>query len=145
MTKKPRQKQHPAVGKRPLSRDDLTSSSQRNPVWKIGLFDAHGPWGRNTIALAVLWDEIFEKLKNYESMTWADIVGDKKRNHSVPVANLIKQARDRLEEIRIEVDELFRFRLTGKMRVWGVRVGEVFHILWWDPDHVICPSELRHT
>ena len=88
---------------------------------------------------------MFPKLKNYESMTWGSIAQNQHHNHSVEVSKLDKRARKRLEELGVEVDELFRFRLNGTQRVWGIRDREVFYILWWDPNHEICPSSKKNT
>jgi hypothetical protein len=116
------------------------------PAWRLDLFDAEGPWGRGGIELQHIWDDIFPKLKNYESMRWGEILKDQRRNHSVRKTALIKEAQERLIKLRLDdIDELFRFRLTGEQRVWGIRDGFVFSILWWDPFHAICPSTLRNT
>jgi hypothetical protein len=113
-----------------------------SPIWSIATFDLEGPWGRRGLKEAHLWDHIFPKLRDYESMSWNEIYRNKQRDHSVEVEGIIKRARDRLVVLRLDdLDELFRFRLTGKMRVWGIRDGRVFKILWWDPEHEIWPSE----
>lgn len=57
---------------------------------------------------------------------------------------MISEAQTRLEELKLDdEEELFRFRLDGTARVWGIREGRVFKILWWDPEHEICPSNKR--
>lgn len=80
-------------------------------------------------------------------MTWNDIiVVAKKRNHTVPVSRVCKEARDHLSALNLsEIDEVVSLHLTGTERVWGYRQGAVLHVLWWDPDHQICPSLLKHT
>ncbi len=93
-----------------------------------------------------LWDDLFQKLRWYETMTWGEILKDKKHNHSVPLDHLAKAAQDRLKAMRLDdIDEVFRLRLTGKQRVWGIRDRNVLNLLWWDPEHEICPSTLRNT
>ncbi len=77
-------------------------------------------------------------------MTWNDILRDRKRNHSVQKTELISEARKRLLKINQEdLDDLFRFRFSGKQRLWGIRQQQSFKLLWWDPDHEICPSAKR--
>lgn len=39
------------------------------PVWKVGLFDAEGPWGRALLDEKAIWDQIWPKLKDYEALT----------------------------------------------------------------------------
>ncbi len=54
---------------------------------------------------------------------------------------MISKAQSRLLHLKLDdEEELFRFRLDGESRVWGIREGRVFRILWWDPGHEICPS-----
>jgi hypothetical protein len=36
-------------------------------------------------------------------------------------------------------------RLGGLPRLYGFRDGNVFHVVWWDPEHEIWPSEKKHT
>ena len=136
-----------SVDRSPRFAADPSDTNRLTPVLSIAIFDVDGPWGRDQIEQSgALWSDVFPKLKNYESMTWGDILRDKHRNHAVPVDQLIKSARERLLGIKQnDVDELFRFRLSGEMRVWGIRDGRVFKILWWDPNHEICPSVLKHT
>lgn len=122
--------------------EDPDDNNKKTPVWGIAVFDHEGPWGRELCDKdAAIWEEILPKLKSYESMTWGEIYKNKDYNHSVSVSNLIKKARDRLVTLNLDDQEqLFRFRLKGKSRVWGIRQGRVFLLLWWDPEHEICPS-----
>ena len=130
----------PQVGREPINNNSET------PVWSIRLFDLNGPWGRTQIRPEHLWDSIFVKLKDYESMTWGSILQDKHDNHSVGTADLSKDARQRLEFLKLDDrDHLFRLRLNGTQRVWGIRDGRVMMLLWWDPDHAVCPSKLKNT
>lgn len=90
--------------------------------------------------------EIGEKLKSYESRRWSEFTQSKKRDHSVPVHRLITDARKRLVELRQDdLDELWRFRFGAKQRLWGIRRGSRFLVLWWDPEHMVCPSQKKHT
>ena len=76
-------------------------------------------------------------------MTWADV---KKRDHPIERNKIITEAQQRLEELqRDDVDELWRLRFTGQQRLWGIRNQRVFRILWWDPEHKICPTTKKHT
>jgi hypothetical protein len=88
-----------------------------------------------------------EKLASFESMTWSEIlVKAKKQNHAVAISLICKEARKRLEETCMaDVDELTSLHLAGKQRVWGILREGVLSLLWWDPEHIICPSLLKHT
>ena len=80
-------------------------------------------------------------------MTWREILLDaKKQNHNVSVDKLIKEAQDRLFEIFSEkLDELTCLRLTGNQRVWGKIYEGVMELIWWNPEHRICPSHKKHA
>lgn len=118
------------------------STNSQTPVWSLALFDHDGVWGVSLCRECDdIWATIFSKLRHYESMTWNAIEQNRKRDHSVPVHRMITQAQARLRHLKLDDQEdLFRFRLDGESRVWGVRDGRVFRILWWDPNHSICPS-----
>lgn len=88
--------------------------------------------------------EIRDKLRNFESMTWGEIMG--RESHLVPTKSLCKKAIERLAELNLdELEELFSLRLSGRERVWGVLEHNVLTLLWWDPDHEVCPSLKKHT
>lgn len=115
------------------------------PLWRFRRFDVDGQWGRQGIELNHLFDEILTKMTHYESMTWGHIKSDHRRNHFVRKTRLVKEAQQRLDELRITEERLFRFRLSGLERVWGIVDGAVFYLLWWDPNHEVCPSHKKHT
>ena len=142
--KKPKQSSFPP-GRTVRIGGDPDSYQREPPVWKIDIFDVEGPWGKCGLDPAHVWADIVPKLKNFESMKWSDIVARKDLNHSVSIDSLTKEAKDRVLKLRLDVSELFRFRLTGKQRLWGIRDRNIFRILWWDPEHLICPSTLRNT
>jgi hypothetical protein len=113
-----------------------------NPSWRFSTVDQAGPFA---------WPKgkeeeqyILQKLHEFDSMQWGEIEG--KQNHSIAVSRLSKEAQDRLSAInQDDVEEVFSFRLQGEHRVFGIRVRGVVKLLWWDPEHKVCPSNLKHT
>jgi hypothetical protein len=91
--------------------------------------------------------EVIKKLGSYESKTWAQVRAENPTGqHPVPLESLIPEAQKRLEVLRLDdLDELVRIRLSGTERVWCAQFGNVLYLLWWDPDHNICPSQKKHT
>ena len=91
--------------------------------------------------------EIQQKLASFEALTWNEIlIQGKKQNHLVRRRDLCKAAQDHLVHVRLDdVDELISLHLSGKERVWGIRSHNVLTVLWWDPDHAVCPSLKKHT
>ena len=87
--------------------------------------------------------EIRNKLADFESMTWHEILG--KNSHLIPVSGICKAARDRLELLKQDdIDELLSLRLSGKQRIWGILEDQALKVLWWDPEHLVCPSSKKH-
>lgn len=84
------------------------------------------------------------RLGEYEKMNWPQIIRQT-GSHPVPCDQLAPLAEKRLREIgQDDVDELFSLRMSGnKPRIWGIRSGGVLSILWWDPEHEVCPSKKR--
>ena len=125
-------------------RIEAQTPKQQTPVWVFSRLDLNGPWCWSKLQPPVLV-QILQRLGNLEKMSWADIE-QTTGSHFVDIDDLIKDAQDRLKEIQQDdVEQLFSLRVTGKIRVWGIRVDEEFHFLWCDPEHEICPSHKKHT
>lgn len=117
----------------------------QKPVWSISIIDRCGEWGWNNVKNEILWKNILSKMRYFEGMPWGEILR-KKTTSLVPVDEFYPEAKRRLREIKMyDTDELLHLGLSGKERIWGIRIGRVFQILWWDPDHTVCPSYLRNT
>jgi hypothetical protein len=78
-------------------------------------------------------------------MTWAEIEG-KTGSHFVGYSDLCKDAQDRLTALqKDEQAQLFSTRITGEKRLWGFRDIAILRVLWWDPNHSVCPSLKKGT
>jgi hypothetical protein len=56
------------------------------------------------------------------------------------------EAQDRLEDLRrADQTTISALRISGERRLWGFRVGNIFHVIWWDPHHEVWPSEKKNT
>lgn len=104
------------------------------------------PFGWQDLGAAKL-NEVRAKLAQFESMTWNEILVDsKKQNHSIEVWRLSKEARERLVLIGLgDTELLVSLRLSSRERVWGLRQGAAMLVLWWDPEHAVCPSILKNN
>lgn len=60
---------------------------------------------------------------------------------------LTKAARSRLSELGLgDLDRICRIRLDATCRVYAWRGnGNVFNLIWWDPEHEIYPTEPKNT
>lgn len=105
-----------------------------HPRWAIGSCDS-------------VYESIITKLRDYEGMTWQEIMSASggrssgTNNHFEDVADLCKEARDRMIELHMEdVDRIFSLRLTSKERLYGILEEGIFFVIWHDPNHEIYPT-----
>lgn len=116
------------------------------PAWRISRLEMRDPFGWHRIDEEAL-NGIREKLRWFESMTLREIfIIGKHLNHSVTRDKLCPDAQRRLADLRMDdIEELHTLHLTGTKRVWGILSENVISLLWWDPDHQVCPSLKKHT
>ena len=136
----------PSPSKTAKIASDPDSFNNMNPSWRISKMEMVDPFGWHKLNSEQI-NYIREKLSYFESMTWNQIsIDGKKQNHSVAIAQLSKETQKRLVEINIiDIDELFSLRLSGRERIWGILDKGVLNLLWWDPNHRVCPSIKKHT
>lgn len=114
-----------------------------NPSWNFSKCDfEHSKW---SLQNSDVFQEIIPKLISFERRTWGDIISDRKHNHWIDTSKLTKEAQDRLLEIQLFNDSLFSLHLTGTLRLFGYIENGVYYIVWYDPNHEICPSPKKHT
>ena len=108
------------------------------PSWRFSCADAGGPfaWPRGDQKEI----DILDKLRHFDSMKWSEIQSH--QNHAIAIEHLSSEAKRRLQDINLDdIDELFSFRLCSATRVFCIRVQGVAKLLWYDPDHLVCPSK----
>jgi len=124
----------------------------QNPTWSFSKCDFdHEDWGLCSCVDMRAMSKILKSLNSWEYQSWNDILtatsGKRNgtRNHAISVGEIIKPAQKRLEELNLYYDELYSLRLTGAERLWGIIEGGVFRVIWYDPNHEICPSQKLYT
>lgn len=97
-------------------------------------------------------EALFGFMRDMCQSPWKEILGQRtgnftrhRKHHDQPVESIVQEAQDdyaaaKLDEVFGD-DPIFRFRLTGEQRLWGFRRGRVFHVVWWDPNHLVYPTE----
>jgi hypothetical protein len=88
---------------------------------------------------------VVERLRNLETMTWTEIEAQRSSHGWNGIGDLCRDAARRLEELKLDDQEPYQLQVTGSERVWGIRDGRTFGILWWDPDHSVFPTAKRNT
>lgn len=143
--KKPKHQNQPISAKKPRKDPAINDVLDSAPVcWQAGIIDLNGPWGWSRINHSIFFDNILPKLQHFESMSWYEILG--RNNHEVKVEQISKKAQKRLTSLKLDdYETLVSLRLTGPQRVWGIKMQNMFKILWWDPNHEVYPSKLKNT
>ena len=111
--------------------------------WHVAKMDFSGQWGFGSLTEVAL-KRLYTEMASYETMTWDEILkatggrSHGNNNHPIPCASLEREAQKRLCELRLDdIDELFSLRLTSTIRLWGIREGFYFKILWYDCKHEV--------
>lgn len=114
-------------------------------AWRVSRLEMVDPFGWHKVDETTV-HEIRQKLGYFESMTVNQVfVVNKHHHHSVRADKLCPEARQRLADLRLEVEDLHSLRLSGPKRVWGFLTQNVLNLLWWDPEHQVCPSLKKGT
>ena len=139
--KQPRADSIPTANKIP--RAIILPSESFRPELRADKMDVGGPWNWDAVNGTRLRD-FLEKIFSVQKLSWKEIHdGD---SHLVDVIKIIPSARKRLQEIgQDDLDQLYSLRLAGKLRVWCIKDNNILWLLWWDPQHSICPCEKKHT
>lgn len=94
------------------------------------------------------WDElILPKMTEFAKLTWAYIdtfssEGGHKMHHTQAIDQISAEAQSRWLKLGLEqFDTLFRFRLGGARRIWGVRLQAHFFMVWSERNHRIAPTK----
>lgn len=139
-------------GKRPGIKTDPPPRSVRadhepdeinglHPVWSIQGLDRDGPWGWEKISKTELL-EVVDRLRHLETMTWSEISKVRSCGY-IPISKLCSRAQEHLIEAKKDdADFLYKIRVNTRARIWGVRQGQKFLILWWDPEHTVYPIDV---
>lgn len=133
---------------------DPDSSIKKHLSWSFSLCDIDPSirWSFCKARLSdTFWDVIIPKMREFESMTLAEIfVQAKKQHHRIDVTKLAPEAVARLTELHIEAEAVHSLRLGGQLRLYGILDGSTYSIIWYDEDHgnnktCVCRSNLHHT
>lgn len=94
---------------------------------------------------------LLDFLEESSQRTWGELLSDRtggnsrhKKHHAHRVDSLPRPATDRLKKLGFidrGEEQLFRFRIDGKGRLWGYRSGALFRVVWWDAEHRVYPTE----
>ena len=128
--------------------DISNSSDSKKCVWLFDMIDIDGSFAFDIKRHEFEHYRFLEKMIEYSNMSWSEIKkqthdSGKSKHHFISYDTICKEARARLETLKLTEysDSLFSFALNNKLRVFGIRIDEYFHVLWYDPKHEIVKSK----
>lgn len=136
-----------------IPNEELFSITECNLTWCTSHSDIDGEWSwrePRQWTEAEWQTEIHPNFKSLEKSTWYEILyvqkvsasGGKRvpKNHPQEISTLVNEAQKRWILIGLEeYDTAFRFRFTGTIRAWGIKLGGHFYLVWWERKHKIYP------
>lgn len=115
--------------------------------WSRDKEDADGAWswGSPRACAAAEWNgTVHPFLEECRRKRWSEIDAERtgtnwrrKKHIHYSFDQIIHEAYERLIELQLDdfSPDIFRFRLSGKRRLYGFRTDPVFFMVWFDPDH----------
>jgi hypothetical protein len=122
-------------------------NSEDRLCWRFTHVDNEGPWGFGDLTAEAICDLLaqlvaFESMTVHEAFHKGDYPGKSYELEGLP--NPV--ALERLEAINLaDQTKIWRLRVGGTGRLYGFLKFNVFHVVWWDPDHQVWPSQKRNT
>lgn len=122
------------------------SWENEKPSWRVRNLEMSDPYGWHKVNLDQK-KTILRRLGEFETMSWKEIlINSKKFFHSVDTERMCPKAQARLlQTAHKDEEDLVSLRLGSRERVWGAFDGRVLDLLWWDPEHEVCPSLKPNT
>ena len=125
-----------------------SGSATKTPVWRFDKLDMDGKFAFDLSREDFRYREVLQKIMDYSRMKWQDIEkqthdrGKSKHHFLKSLDSLSPEARERIRAKHLEehADAIFSFAFENMLRVIGIREGEEFHVVWYDPKHEFCPS-----
>ncbi|MDR0625940.1 MAG: hypothetical protein LBG11_01560 [Bifidobacteriaceae bacterium] len=130
----------PRLEKRIARRQDPHQEDGGRPfAWSAQYIDQSAPAIQGSWALkSKQAQRVFKLLDDLGGRTWSEVhqivIDGHRAHHSEAASGLaVREVRDWFADAQIE--EAFRLRVAATERIWGFVENQVFHIVWFDPDH----------
>ena len=138
-----RTQQPPQERRKP--RIPLEAWAQQTFKWRVNdnyVDMEHEDWGWGDVPINEFFEILKKALQKYEDMSWEDVLR-RRSCHPLPVHEATRTARERFRAICPDVDTLHQVDFSELGRVWGVKKGQYFQLVWYDPYHTVCPTRRR--
>lgn len=113
-------------------------------AWRFNAVDKEGPFAWTNLRDPHEFKRVIEKLAEFETMSVSQL--SEHGCHFVDITALSKRAQQRLMKLKLDdLDALYSLRLTARSRVFCVHRPQYMRVLWYDPEHQVCPSPKKHS
>ena len=85
-----------------------------------------------------LLEQFVDQLIALEQIKIGDLL-NRNHNHPMGVEKLSREAKARLDALHFDEETLYQLALNTSARLWGVLEGNIFYIVWLDPEHEVYP------
>lgn len=134
----------PISGRKVATQQPVNTVFRHMMGWNFNLMDDDNqfPWYCSFKRLTKYRNALLQfETKNFETIFKEDT-----SNHDWDNVEKINiKIRRRAQELNIELDSLCQLALSNKVRVFGIRNGNIFSIIWLDPEHSVYKTEKKNT
>lgn len=86
------------------------------------------------------------RLLSFEGKSFMEIEQEAGSSHAWEnMGRLNPEFQKILNSLNLENEALWQLELSGRARLFGVREGNIFHVMWLDENHTICPVSKKRT
>ena len=141
--------------KKPIQNSEVTVQNSRYVVgddifsWNFSQFDGNSDWGFAAFKREHI-DVVMKMVTHFESVGW-NAIQRKKKSHGVDVKNSKPALKawsaycsgNNVSDAK--PPKLFSLRIDSTKRLYGIRDGGIFNVIWYDPHHDLFPSHKKNT
>ncbi|MBB3410836.1 hypothetical protein FHT87_004783 [Rhizobium sp. BK316] len=149
MSGKNKKKKVPSIEKEPSPSKTVKFATDPDvrgkPIsWRFSSVDRGGPYSWAALEDPATYKAVIQKLSEIETLSETDL--RQQGSHPIELHKLSGEAQQRLREIHHDdIDSIFSIRLMGAVRVHCIHHLNVMRVLWYDPEHQVCPAPLKNT
>ena len=138
----PKSAYNPSTNKNPVSVEDVNALENKKFRWRATSryidYDEE-EWGWNRVKMKKFFNKCLSQLHHYEDKTWMKI---KEENHCHPVSlrDIVPRAQTRIIRKYGEIDNLWQVKAEGTCRLFGLKDGRIFYLIWHDENHTVYPG-----
>jgi hypothetical protein len=138
----PKSAYSPSRGKSPVSVEDVDALEGKKFKWRavpqyVDYDQEEWGWGR--VGMQKFFDKCLKHLQHYEDKTWMQIK-EEQHCHPVPLTDITAKAQTRINNKYGGLDNLWQVKTEGRCRLFGLKDGQIFYLIWHDENHTVYPG-----